>query len=74
MSHREFPDVDECVMVQVDDVNDLGAYVHLLEYGSIEGMIPLSELSRRRIRSVNKHIKVGRLEVRLLTLVGSFSW
>lgn len=36
----------------------MGAYVSLLEYNNIEGMILLSELSRRRIRSVNKLIKV----------------
>ena len=36
----------------------MGAYVSLLEYNNIEGMILLSELSRRRIRSVTKLIKV----------------
>jgi translation initiation factor 2 subunit 1 len=40
----------------------MGAYVSLLEYNGIEGMILLSELSRRRIRSINKLIKVGRQE------------
>lgn len=35
----------------------------LLEYNNIEGMILFSELSRRRIRSVNKLIRVGRTEV-----------
>lgn len=35
----------------------MGAYVSLLEYNGIEGMILLSELSRRRIRSVSKLIK-----------------
>eukprot|EP00894_Picocystis_sp_ML_P002522 jgi/Pico_ML_1/53039/g3659.t1 len=40
----------------------MGAYVSLLEYNNIEGMILLSELSRRRIRSINKLIKVGRQE------------
>lgn len=37
----------------------MGAYVSLLEYNGIEGMILLSELSRRRIRSITKLIKVG---------------
>jgi len=37
--------------------------VNLLEYNKIEGMILLSELSRRRIRSINKLIRVGRNEV-----------
>merc|ERR1711988_1329721 len=32
------------------------------EYKDIEGMILLSELSRRRIRSINKLIRVGRTE------------
>lgn len=38
----------------------MGAYVSLLEYNGIEGMILLSELSRRRIRSITKLIKVCR--------------
>ncbi|KAG8965916.1 hypothetical protein FRC05_002974 [Tulasnella sp. 425] len=41
----------------------MGAYVKLLEYDNIEGMILLSELSRRRIRSIQKLIRVGRNEV-----------
>lgn len=48
---------------QVESVQDMGAYVKLLEYNNIEGMILLSELSRRRIRSINKLIRVGRTEV-----------
>ena len=44
-------------------VAEMGAYVHLLEYNNIEGMILLSELSRRRIRSIQKLIRVGRNEV-----------
>lgn len=49
-------------MVNVRSIADMGAYVHLLEYNNIEGMILLSELSRRRIRSINKLIRVGRTE------------
>src|SRR3569833_2682229 len=41
----------------------MGAYVMLLEYDDIDGMILLSELSRRRIRSIQKLIRVGRNEV-----------
>merc|ERR1712137_332016 len=40
-----------------------GTYVSLLEYDNIEGMILLSELTRRRIRSINKLVRVGRQEV-----------
>lgn len=59
--HR-FPEVDDVVMVNVRSIAEMGAYVSLLEYNNIEGMILLSELSRRRIRSINKLIRIGRNE------------
>jgi translation initiation factor 2 subunit 1 len=62
MYEPRYPEVDDVVMVQVQSIEEMGAYVSLLEYAGAEGMILLSELSRRRIRSVNKLIKVGRVE------------
>lgn len=76
---QKFPEVEDVVMVNVRSIGEMGAYVHLLEYNNIEGilrsfvfkilifsplqgMILLSELSRRRIRSINKLIRVGRSE------------
>jgi len=58
----KYPEIDDIVMVNVRSIAEMGAYVHLLEYKNIEGMILLSELSRRRIRSINKLIRVGRNE------------
>lgn len=49
-----------CAFVQIAE---MGAYVKLLEYDNIDGMILLSELSRRRIRSIQKLIRIGRNEV-----------
>ncbi|EPX71399.1 translation initiation factor eIF2 alpha subunit [Schizosaccharomyces octosporus yFS286] len=63
MYENRFPEVDELVVVNVRQIQEMGAYVKLLEYDNIEGMVLLSELSRRRIRSVQKHIRVGRNEV-----------
>jgi len=57
MYEQKFPEVDDVVVVQVTKIAEMGAYVSLLEYNGIEGMILLSELSRRRIRSINKLIK-----------------
>jgi len=51
------------VQVNVKQIAEMGAYVKLLEYDNIDGMILLSELSRRRIRSIQKLIRVGRNEV-----------
>jgi translation initiation factor 2 subunit 1 len=62
MYDQKYPEVDDLVMVKVKQIDELGAYVSLLEYNNIEGMILLSELSRRRIRSINKLIRVGRNE------------
>lgn len=59
---HKFPEVEDVVMVNVTSIAEMGAYVYLMEYNNIEGMILLSELSRRRIRSINKLIRVGRSE------------
>ncbi|KAJ1558419.1 hypothetical protein HK096_000996, partial [Nowakowskiella sp. JEL0078] len=63
MYENKYPEVDDLVMVVVTQLAELGAYVHLLEYNNIEGMILHSELSRRRIRSIQKLVRVGRNEV-----------
>ena len=44
MYESKYPDVDDVVMVQVKSIAEMGAYVSLLEYNGIEGMILLSEL------------------------------
>lgn len=59
----EMPEIGELVMVKVEKMTDTSCYVRLLEYNHIEGMIPYTELSRRRIRSINQLAKVGRLQV-----------
>ncbi|RDA95118.1 hypothetical protein CP533_2145 [Ophiocordyceps camponoti-saundersi (nom. inval.)] len=60
---EKYPEIDSYVMVIVKQIAEMGAYVKLLEYDNIDGMILLSELSRRRIRSIQKLIRVGRNEV-----------
>lgn len=59
---NKYPSLDEVVMVKVKSVEDIGAYVTLLEYGGIEGMIALSELTRRKIRSLAQVLQVGKIE------------
>ena len=65
----KYPEIESLVMVNVRHIADMGAYVSLLEYNNIEGLILLSELSRRRIRSINKLIRVGRNEVAMVLRV-----
>jgi len=66
---NKYPEIDDLVMVTVKEIADMGAYVTLLEYEGVEGMILLSELSRRRIRSIAKLIRVGRTECVLVLRV-----
>eukprot|EP00172_Hildenbrandia_rubra_P000136 Plantae.Rhodophyta-Hildenbrandia_rubra.ctg10610.p1 GENE.Plantae.Rhodophyta-Hildenbrandia_rubra.ctg10610~~Plantae.Rhodophyta-Hildenbrandia_rubra.ctg10610.p1 ORF type:complete len:330 (+),score=76.32 Plantae.Rhodophyta-Hildenbrandia_rubra.ctg10610:1289-2278(+) len=63
MYENEFPEPNDIVMVLVKERQDMGAYVHLLEYNNCQGMIMFSELSRRRIRSINKVLGINKQEV-----------
>ena len=57
---NKLPEQGDLVLVLVNKVTEVGAYVNLLEYNNIEGMIALTEASKRRIRSVNKILRIGR--------------
>lgn len=63
MYEAKFPEIETTVMAQIKSINpDVCAYVSLLEYNNIEGMLSFTELSRRRIRSVANLVKIGRVE------------
>lgn len=53
----------------ISRITDIGVYVNLLEYNEIQGFIPASELSRRRIRSIPKFVQVGKIEPSVVTRV-----
>lgn len=60
---NELPVEGEVVMGKVVRVeNQTGAYVSLLEYNNTEALIMASEYSRKRTKSVQKLIKVGKRE------------
>ena len=61
MYEANCPKVDMAMMIQVNNIADMGTYISLLEY-NFEGMIVFSKLSRRRIRGMSSLIKVGRVE------------
>jgi translation initiation factor 2 subunit 1 len=67
--NKELPEIEDVVLVQVKSLSDIGAYVTLLEYGKLEGMIQISEMSNRRIRSISKLTRVGNIEVCLVLRV-----
>ena len=58
---NDWPEVGDIVMCKVVEVLDLGSYVELLEYDNIRGMIGISDLSRLRIRHIQKLVNVGKI-------------
>lgn len=62
MYRNTYPKEGDIVMVRVDKVTDICAHVTLLEYANVTAIILLSNLSRKRIRSVAKHIRIGKNE------------
>ncbi|VUZ43387.1 unnamed protein product [Hymenolepis diminuta] len=60
---NEFPVENEVVVAVVKSITNSGSYVNLPEYNNALGMILHSELSRRRIRSINKLVRVGRSDI-----------
>ena len=68
---QEYPGLEEMVMGRVRGVEELAAYVNLIEYDMAEGMVLLAELSRRRIRSMAKLFRVGKDEPLIVMRVDS---
>ena len=54
-----FPGVNDIVMVQIYDITELGAKCKLLEYGEIDGFVPINEFSKRRIKSMKQIFQKG---------------
>mmetsp|Transcript_23654 Transcript_23654/g.59887 ORF Transcript_23654/g.59887 Transcript_23654/m.59887 type:complete len:267 (+) Transcript_23654:3089-3889(+) len=58
-----YPFTGNVTITLIKEIKEMGAYSFLSEYGNALGMLMMSELSRRRIRSLNKFIKIGKMEV-----------
>lgn len=63
MYRAELPKEGDIVVVKILSVDELGAKCELLEYGGIEGMMPINEYTRKSVRSIKKLIQPGKQEV-----------
>ncbi|AFP65584.1 translational initiation factor 2 alpha SU (nucleomorph) [Chroomonas mesostigmatica CCMP1168] len=66
-----YPRENDVTLALVMDINELGAYTILSEYGNASAMLMITELSRRRIRSINKLIKAGKTEIVVIIRVNT---
>ena len=77
---KDFPDENDLVLVlsffcltpaqvRIEKVHENGAYVVLLEYDNMEGLILYTEITRKRVNSVNRLVKVGKNEIMMVIRV-----
>jgi translation initiation factor 2 subunit 1 len=59
----QFPQVGDLIVVRGCSVSEMGMYVQLLEYDNVEGLICMSEISRQRVRSTVRLLRLGQEEV-----------
>lgn len=65
----EFPEVGDVIVVIATEMTEMGAYVNLPEYPELNGMIQLGELSQKRVRSLNKVIRIGQTDTAMVSKV-----
>jgi translation initiation factor 2 subunit 1 len=59
MPERDWPEEGELVVCTVDAVKDFVAFVRLDEYGSRQGLIPISEIAKGWVKYIRDHIREG---------------
>lgn len=69
MRHTKTPIIDEITMVMPVSIQLTHVDVELLEYPGLTGIILLSELSRKRFRSVHKIVTVGKMFPAIVTSI-----
>lgn len=60
---RQIPEVGELVTARIESINDIGISCRLLEYNNMEALLLMSEVSKKRVRSIRKIIAVGNVKI-----------
>jgi len=65
--NKRLPNVDEVVIGKIENINELGIDVSLVEYNNLRGYISYSEVSRKKKFNINKILTLGK-EVHLIVI------
>ncbi len=60
--YRVYPERGDLVVVKITEVNPHSVFVKLIEYEQ-DGLIHISEVSRRWVRNIRKQVRVGEVKV-----------
>ena len=72
MREEKYPQVGEFAMIKVNKiVPHVGAYVSLLEYGNLEGLLLYNEITLKRIRSIRQVVHMSQTIVGVVLRVDS---
>lgn len=60
---KNYPNVNDFVIAKIVRINEYAAYAELIEYNNIEGMLMFSDITRKKMKTVAKFIRIGKNEI-----------
>ncbi|AEA38692.1 translational initiation factor 2 alpha SU (nucleomorph) [Cryptomonas paramecium] len=64
-----YPSAGDIVIIFIEKLKDIGAYVQLLEFNNLQGMILTREISRKKMNSIHKSVILYKDEPAVITKV-----
>nr|UXY86661.1 translational initiation factor 2 alpha SU [Cryptomonas paramecium] len=64
-----YPSLGDIVVIFIEKLKDIGAYVQLLEFNNLQGMILTRETSRKKMNSIHKSVVLYKDEPAVITKI-----
>jgi len=66
---NQIPNQGDVVIARIERVTDSAVYCQLVEFNNLEAMLPLNQISRKKIKHLGQHVKRGDTQPLLVTRV-----
>ena len=63
LKRKGLPEFKELVVVRITEFTPYGVFCELLEYEDVRGYIPITEVSRKRIKQITEVLRIGMITV-----------